>query len=483
MANNMNILHYFLGFPPIHDGGLMIYAKDLAKEQLTLGHNVIMLMPGLYINNTSKSAIKFYKREEGLPIYQIINSQPVSFSGVINPKEFTKEKSINNYCHFLKEYGIEILHVHSLIGFPKELLDEAKKLNIKTIFTTHDYFGLCPKINFFKYNNTICNDYKEGKECFLCNYVELNKLRQLYIKRNLKIIINRNFFLNSTVRSLSSLLHRRKNLIHGEDIDYKKITIDWDKAIEYVKFRNYYKNIIESFDIILFNSSVTKKQFAQYINLDNIRHEILHITRSKIKDNRNIIKYNPKINNKVNFLFMGYLDKKKGFWDLVSVLNEIKDKYTNWQINIYGDYSNVDLSKFDNNFFKFYGKYRYSDLPDMFSNSSILIIPSKWKETFGFIGLEAYSYGIPVLVSENVGFSDLIKDGINGLVYSDDDKNQNLKEKIIELLESPEILLQLHSGILNGNFNYSLIKHAKIILDIYTKLREGSNNENWDINI
>lgn len=34
----------------------------------------------------------------------------------------------------LKNLNIERLHVHSLIGFPKELLEKAKRLGVKTIF-------------------------------------------------------------------------------------------------------------------------------------------------------------------------------------------------------------------------------------------------------------------------------------------------------------------------------------------------------------
>lgn len=28
----MNVAHYFLGLPPLHGGGLMIYARDIVQE-------------------------------------------------------------------------------------------------------------------------------------------------------------------------------------------------------------------------------------------------------------------------------------------------------------------------------------------------------------------------------------------------------------------------------------------------------------------
>lgn len=476
----MNILHYFLGFPPFHGGGLMIYATDLAKEQLKMGHSVIMLMPGEYIKHTTKSKIKFYKIQEGLPIYKIVNPQPVSLSGVNNPEEFIKEKRNNNYEGFLRKHNIEILHVHSLIGFPKEFLDEAKKLDIKTIFTTHDYFGLCPRINFFKYDYTLCNNYKQGKDCVLCNYNVPNKIN---MKRNIIIIFFKYYDLIKKVYYLFK--NKNNRLISDEKLDFKNVKIDENKVRGFVKFREYHKSIIENFDTIIFNSSITKNEYAKYINLNNIRYKILPVTHSKIKDNRNVIDYKPIINNKVNFLFMGYLNKKKGFWDLVSVLDEIKEKYSNWQINIYGDYSNIDLKKFDKKFFKFYGRYKHDDLSNIFSNSSVLIIPSKCKETFGFVGLEAYSYGIPALVSENVGFSDFIINGINGLVYKEDNKNKYLKESIIKILENPGLLKKYNEEILKNEFKYLLKEHSKEIVDYYKIYhnRRQKFHENRNINI
>ena len=44
----------------------------------------------------------------------------------------------------------------------------------------------------------------------------------------------------------------------------------------------------------------------------------------------------------------------------------------------------------------------------IYSDIDILIVPSKWKETFGLITIEALSYGVKVFVSENVGSKDLL---------------------------------------------------------------------------
>lgn len=442
----------------------MVYTRDLSKELLKFDNKVIMLMPGEYTHSQRRSLIKFYKFQESLPVYKITNSQPVSFSAVDIPEKFIRKKLINNYKDFLDKNKIDIIHVHSLIGLPIELLLEAKKLGIKTAFTTHDYFGLCPKIHFYKYDNSICEDYKNGEECVACNYSVQGK--NILRKRNLAI---NSPILYSILKKIYAHLKKDK-MQENQVIQLEKAKINKNNAKGYVSFRQYYKEMIENFDLILFNSEITKREYNKYIDLRKVKNSVLPVSHSNIKDNRFSIKYKATNNNKVIFLYMGYLNEIKGFWALVNVLNKIKSKYKNWEINIYGDYSNIDLKNFDNKFFNFFGKYSYKDLPYIFSNSSMLIIPSKWRETFGFIGLEAYSYGIPTLVAGNVGFSSVIKNDITGIIYEDTVDNIFLEEKLIQLLEKPELLEMYNKNILKEKFEYNFEDHTTQIIKTYQNL-------------
>jgi len=442
----------------------MIYTRDLSKELLKFDNKVVMLMPGEYINFKRRSLIKFYKFQESLPVYKITNSQPVSFSGVDIPEKFIRKKPINNYKDFLNKNKIDIIHVHSLMGLPIELLLEAKKLGIKTVFTTHDYFGVCPKIHFYKYDNSICEDYKNGEECVTCNYGVQSK--SALRKRNLLIKAP---ILHSILKKIYSYLKKDK-MLENQVIQFEEAKINKNNVKGYVSFRQYYKEMLENFDLILFNSEITKNEYNKYIDLRKVNHNVLPVSHSNIKDNRHSIKYKATINNKVIFLYMGSLATIKGFWALANVLNKIKSKYKNWEINIYGDYSNIDLKNFDNKFFNFFGKYSYKDLPYIFSNSSILIIPSKCKETFGFIGLEAYSYGIPTLVADHVGFSSIIKNDITGMKYGDTPYDIFLEQKLIQLLEKPELLEIYNKNILKEKFEYTFEDHISQIIKTYQNL-------------
>ena len=76
------------------------------------------------------------------------------------------------------------------MGLNKELIFAAQKLNIKTIFTSHDYFGICPKVNLIDLEGDICCDYNNGLNCIECNSNGYSKslvvLMQSKTYRNLK---------------------------------------------------------------------------------------------------------------------------------------------------------------------------------------------------------------------------------------------------------------------------------------------------------
>ena len=54
-------------------------------------------------------------------------------------------------------------------GNTQRIFEVAKELSIKIVFTTHDYFGLCPKVNLMDARGHICEDFDSGRSCLSCN--------------------------------------------------------------------------------------------------------------------------------------------------------------------------------------------------------------------------------------------------------------------------------------------------------------------------
>ena len=103
--------------------------------------------------------IKFYRDYKRVKVYELINPLPVPIlKGVFNPGLFTKTCDKNVLKNFLETIKIDIVHIHTFMGLYKEFLEVCKELGIKIVFTSHDYFGLCPKVNFIDYQGILCED-------------------------------------------------------------------------------------------------------------------------------------------------------------------------------------------------------------------------------------------------------------------------------------------------------------------------------------
>ena len=416
----MKILHYFLGFPPYRSGGLTKYAFDLMTAQSENGDEVAALWPGQM--NIINKKLRVMKRHavQGILNYEIINPLPVPLDeGIMDVGEFIKPYIGTAYIKFLEESKPNIIHVHTLMGIHKEFFEAAKKLGIKLVFTTHDYFGICSKVTLYHDGNVCVNDHG-CNDCIQCNFgaLSLNKIgfMQSPVYRTLK---------NSIVIKYLRSRHR-KNFFEGKSQNTFSGTPRMKvKASDYERLREYYKKIFSYIDMFHFNSSVAEKIYKKYVSVE--RSCVLSLTHKDVADNRtaNLWKYSGKL----KITLLAPAKPFKGFHILIDALDEMW-KYGNrdFVLNLYGTvtekkpYLNIQKEGFT-----------YEQLREIFANTDILVAPSIWYETFGFTVLEALSYCVPVIVSDRVGAKDIVGNG--GIIVPAGDV-EKLKEAIESLNEN-----------------------------------------------
>ena len=98
-------------------------------------------------------------------------------------------------------------------------------------------------------------------------------------------------------------------------------------------------------------------------------------------------------------------------------------------------------------------------LDEVFEKTDLFVAPSIWKETFGFVALEALSRGVPVIVTENVGAKDLVVHGENGLVIKP--QKEALYRALEQLINEPQLLQHMNDTILKMDFPYTMQAHVK----------------------
>ncbi|MBR3614189.1 MAG: glycosyltransferase [Clostridia bacterium] len=449
----MNIMHYSLGLPPFRTGGMIKYCMDLMVEEIKLGHNVYLLWPGRLKDFSEKMEIKVHKdykiNEENVLIHniEIINPLPVPLlNGIKEFKEYMNTKNTDDMYKFLKNKEIDILHVHTLMGLPVEIIKICKELNIKTIFTTHDYFGICPKWGLEK-NGIACSNDRECKDCVKCNKNALSLNKIMFLQSNVYKFLKDSIFLKILRRRNNSKLY-----IEDENSDVNE---DISLSEKYKELRTYYMKILEAFDVIHYNSCNTQMIYSKYIE-NTSSGMVINISHGSIKEKKKIKKITDSI---VKIGYLGPITKHKGFFFLKNVCEKIYCENKNFELHIFAQY-NQELP-----YLKIHKPYKYNELEKVMEEFDILVVPSLWNETFGFTVLEALSFGKPVIVTNNVGSKDLIVQEKNGFIVECDE--YKLEMKLKEIINNPQKIENMNNYIVNNISIKTMEEHVKEILDLY----------------
>jgi len=445
----MNILHYTLGLPPYRSGGLTKYATDLMLMQKKKGLSVFLLYPKSSFLFDSKICFKKHKEHYGIKVFSLNNTFPIPLlCGVKEPKKFMNTNvDITGIRRFLKKIKPDVLHIHSLMGLPIEVIQVARQCHIKVIFTAHDYYGLCLKTNFINNANKFCL-FPSGRNCAICNKYS-NSILNLYFRNN--------EFILPLVREILNFVPKR-NVRHTlcEDLlnDEKKAQL-FDQS--YQGLLDYYKIFYQLFDKIHFNSSVTCDEYSKYI--DTSKSVIIPITHRGILDNRQLKSIGMRC---VSIGFIGPLAPFKGFALLKESLLKLHENgLRNWTLDVWGTIKGTDT---DCSQIIYRGKYSTNNLAKVYNKLDLLVVPSIWKETFSLVALEALSFGVPVIVSNTVGAREIVKEYNPNFIFN---TKEDLKNLLLECLTNPQILEDYNQKIIDQNFSFSMEEHTKKILEFY----------------
>lgn len=432
----MKILHYALGFPPYRTGGLTKYCMDLMLTQKEQGHDVGMMWPGKIGFVNHKMIIHKSNRLDRISSYELVNPLPVALDeGIDNVDSYMKEGDKDYYKSFLQKLKPDAIHLHTLMGLHKEFLIVAKELKIKTVFTTHDYYGLCPKVTLFCNGHT-CDDNNNYINCVECNKVALSIKKIMLMQSSIYRILKN----SSVVKELRR--KHRKEFFNGTKEETKTLKtriIEAEiKSNEYRKLRHYYIGLYELIDTIHFNSTITEMVYKRYFEPKDGR--VINITHRGIADHRK----KKEFTGKLKITYLAPAKPFKGFGILKEALEELwEEGHRDFELNLYSFTNNVRP------YMNIQDGYKYEELESIFDKTDLLVAPSIWYETFGFTVLEALSYGVPVLVSENVGAKDLLGNDFGYVIGA---SKSELKNAIYNILCERDQLLLINSAIIS-NYN------------------------------
>jgi len=147
------------------------------------------------------------------------------------------------------------------------------------------------------------------------------------------------------------------------------------------------------------------------------------------------------LQNKVNLLYVGRLEKRKGLIHLLRAYHQLKADHADLRLIVVGGGS---LGKDEKRFLKenhledvmFVGEVTEQEKFNYFKTADIFCSPSIGQESFGIVLLEAMAAGVPVVASDIAGYASVINDKRNGLLFE---------------VENVESLYKVLSGLIGNN--------------------------------
>ncbi len=183
---------------------------------------------------------------------------------------------------------------------------------------------------------------------------------------------------------------------------------------------------------------------------------------------------------KINILFVGRLEKRKGVNYLLDAFRKLKREYPSIRLIIVGPGKNlrkryemkVRMQRIKD--VMFIGGVPYEALPQYYQAADIFCAPATGKESFGIVLLEAMALGKPIVATSNEGYASVITDGEQGLLVPPRN-SQALALALKRLIDDPPMRTRLGAHGLEsvGKYDWTLV--ARRVMDYYEQVSPKMN--------
>lgn len=178
---------------------------------------------------------------------------------------------------------------------------------------------------------------------------------------------------------------------------------------------------------------------------------------------------------KLNILFVGRMEKRKGLNYLLDAFAQVKKEVPNSRLIAVGPGTRL-RRKYEKQVARhglkdvvFVGFASYQELPRYYQTADVFCAPATGSESFGIILLEAMALGKPIVASNIEGYASVISDGVDGVLVPPRD-SQSLAQALIDLLNDEPRRREMGANGRTKALGYGWESIARHILDYYQRV-------------
>lgn len=289
------------------------------------------------------------------------------FDGVFETHVLGGDPDTPSLADIVRSVGSQTVYMHrvSPVGVAEQLPN-----SVRLVRMVHDHDMCCPRRHkYFAYSGRVC-DRPVGAACFLdCGF--LRRCDEGKLKFSLSHVAN----CRTELRASSQL------------------------------------------DALLVASSYMKRELV----INGIRPSLVKVLPPAVPFPERRQTSSPAGHT---ILFAGQLVKGKGVDLLLRALNKVGG---NWDAKIVGAGSDLaNLTRLASGLglsdrVEFVGRVGSEELSNYYDAARVVVVPSRWPEPFGMVGLEAMHHQRPVVAFDVGGISEWLFDGINGSLVPEQD--------------------------------------------------------------
>ncbi len=174
---------------------------------------------------------------------------------------------------------------------------------------------------------------------------------------------------------------------------------------------------------------------------------------------------------KINILFVGRMEKRKGLKYLLMAYSRLKWQFPDIRLiivgpgtpdkdsyRVLGEHSLQDV--------EFVGGVSQDDLARYYKTADIFCSPATGKESFGIVLLEAMASGTPIVASRLDGYATVMEDGMHGLMVPPKD-DQALAAALRHMIQDPQMRAAMGAFGERRAYEFRWEHVAKQVMDYY----------------
>jgi glycosyltransferase involved in cell wall biosynthesis len=405
----MHVLLVSPHLPPTHVGGVEVYSQYLMRAYRSRGHRVQGAAVERIAAGPAAACDAATDERDGYPVHRLTLTLP---SALPFPLLADHAPAQEWFERLLRDSRPDVVHVQSgyLLGAPA--LAAAERTGTPAVLTLHDYWLACPRVTLRHPSGEICSGPERPSKCAWC--LSADRRRHGLLDAMTGGALSRGRDGSRVWRALvggpEAAVAARQEALGAR---------------------------LRSAAAVLAPTRFVAAQVAAGTGfpLDAIRlsrYGMPPITR---------VGRAPGVT--LRLAFIGQLAPHKGVHLAIAAVRALAGRPLTLDLHgplaPYPEYvARLKTLAGDDPRITFRGPYRREQLPDVFAATDVVVVPSTWHEVAAIVIQEAQAAGVPVLASTLGGSPELIRDGVDGLLFDPVDAD-GLTRQIARLLDEPDL--------------------------------------------